>query len=53
MTSWFDKAKTTLPGEATEIISKFLARKRMQDKYITQVRQGEGQRMLPGKDLGF
>lgn len=38
MTAWHGKAKDTLPGEANEIIGKFLARKRMQDKYINQVR---------------
>lgn len=37
MSSWHAKAKETLPGEANEIIGKFLARKRMQDKYINQV----------------
>ncbi|TFJ85453.1 hypothetical protein NSK_002963 [Nannochloropsis salina CCMP1776] len=37
MSAWHEKTKATLPGEANEIISKFLARKRMQDKYINQV----------------
>lgn len=39
MTAWHGKAKDTLPAEANEIIAKFLARKRMQDKYINQVGQ--------------
>jgi hypothetical protein len=39
MAAWHEKAKGTLPGEANEIISKFLARKKMQDKYINQVRK--------------
>jgi hypothetical protein len=37
MATWYDKTKASLPGEAQEIISKCLARKRMQDKYISQV----------------
>ncbi len=37
MTAWHTKARESLPGEANEIIGKFLARKRMQDKYINQV----------------
>jgi len=46
MTAWHEKTKSSLPAEANEIISKFLARKKMQDKYINQVRkageQGDG-----------
>ncbi|GAB5032356.1 anion-transporting atpase [Nannochloropsis oceanica] len=37
MTAWHEKTKSSLPAEANEIISKFLARKKMQDKYINQV----------------
>jgi arsenite/tail-anchored protein-transporting ATPase len=36
LAEWYDANKTKLPGEAQEICSKFLARKRMQDKYIGQ-----------------
>ncbi len=39
MTAWHDKTKSSLPVEANEIISKFLARKKMQDKYINQVKE--------------
>ena len=34
---WYDGAKEGLPVEAQELISKTLARKRMQDKYIGQI----------------
>ena len=37
MSKWHEGAKSSLPSEANEIIGKFLARKRMQDKYINQV----------------
>lgn len=33
---WFDKTKASLPKEAADICGKFMARKRMQDKYIGQ-----------------
>ena len=34
---WYTGAKDLLPAEAQELISKTLARKRMQDKYIGQI----------------
>ncbi|CAM9929486.1 unnamed protein product, partial [Ectocarpus fasciculatus] len=34
---WYDGAKEGLPVEAQELISKTMARKRMQDKYIGQI----------------
>ena len=34
---WFDGAKNGLPDEAQNIISKTIARKRMQDRYISQI----------------
>jgi hypothetical protein len=35
---WYKGAKDGLPEEAQEIISKTISRKRMQDRYIQQVR---------------
>lgn len=37
MEAWYSSAKSALPAEAQELISKTLARKRMQDKYIGQI----------------
>ena len=37
MEAWYESAKGGLPSEAQELISKTLARKRMQDKYIGQI----------------
>jgi arsenite/tail-anchored protein-transporting ATPase len=36
LAEWYTANKDSLPGEAQEICSKMLARKRMQDKYIGQ-----------------
>jgi arsenite/tail-anchored protein-transporting ATPase len=36
LAEWYDGNKSKLPAEAQEICGKFLARKRMQDKYIGQ-----------------
>jgi len=52
MAAWHEKAKGTLPGEANEIISKFLARKNMQDKYINQVRRKSRKRREGGREGG-
>ena len=37
LVEWYDKAKTTLPSEAQDLIGKTIARKRMQDRYISQI----------------
>jgi arsenite-transporting ATPase len=34
---WYKDAKGTLPKEAQDLISKTIARKRMQDRYISQI----------------
>lgn len=34
---WFQSTKDTLPQQAQEVISKSIARKRMQDRYISQI----------------
>ena len=34
---WYGKLKPTLPRDAQDVISKTLARKRMQDRYIQQI----------------
>lgn len=34
---WYQGTKETLPVEAQEVISKSIARKRMQDRYISQI----------------
>ena len=34
---WYDGARESLPVEARELIEKSLARKRMQDRYISQI----------------
>ena len=34
---WFEGARSALPAEARDIISKTMARKRMQDRYIAQI----------------
>ena len=34
---WFNNTKDSLPEEAKEVISKSIARKRMQDRYISQI----------------
>ena len=36
LSEWYEGIKASLPGEAQEICSKMMARKRMQDKYIGQ-----------------
>ena len=53
MAAWHEKAKGTLPGEANEIIGKFLARKKMQDKYINQVRRKSWKRREGGRGSGW
>lgn len=37
LVEWYKTAKNTLPAEAQNLISKTIARKRMQDKYIAQI----------------
>jgi len=37
LVEWYKKTKETLPNEAQNIISKTIARKRMQDRYISQI----------------
>jgi arsenite-transporting ATPase len=37
LVDWYKTAKSTLPTEAQNLISKTIARKRMQDKYISQI----------------
>lgn len=37
LVEWYKGAKDTLPAEAQNLISKTIARKRMQDKYISQI----------------
>jgi arsenite-transporting ATPase len=37
LVEWYKKTKDSLPGEAQNIISKTIARKRMQDRYISQI----------------
>jgi arsenite/tail-anchored protein-transporting ATPase len=37
LVEWYKGAKATLPAEAQNLISKTIARKRMQDKYISQI----------------
>mmetsp|Transcript_29691 Transcript_29691/g.37287 ORF Transcript_29691/g.37287 Transcript_29691/m.37287 type:complete len:354 (+) Transcript_29691:236-1297(+) len=39
LTTWFDGEKGNLSAEAIDLISKTMARKRMQDKYINQIFQ--------------
>ncbi|CAM9291414.1 unnamed protein product [Heterosigma akashiwo] len=39
LTTWFDGEKASLSSEAQDIISKTMARKKMQDKYINQIFQ--------------
>lgn len=37
LVEWYSDAKSTLPEEAQELISKTIARKKMQDRYISQI----------------
>jgi arsenite/tail-anchored protein-transporting ATPase len=37
LVEWHDKNKAKLPGEAQDLIGKTIARKRMQDRYISQI----------------
>eukprot|EP01033_Poteriospumella_lacustris_P010125 gene10125-7221_t len=37
LVEWYGSAKDSLPGEAQNLISKTIARKRMQDRYISQI----------------
>lgn len=37
LVEWYGKVKDTLPGEAQNLIGKTIARKRMQDRYISQI----------------
>jgi arsenite-transporting ATPase len=37
LAEWYKKTKDSLPSEAQNIISKTMARKRMQDRYISQI----------------
>lgn len=37
LVEWYSTAKETLPKEAQDLIGKTIARKRMQDKYISQI----------------
>jgi len=37
LVEWYKKTKESLPQEAQNIISKTIARKRMQDRYISQI----------------
>lgn len=37
LVEWYDGVKKTLPEEAQELIGKTIARKRMQDRYISQI----------------
>jgi len=37
LVEWYSKAKKTLPQEAQDLIGKTIARKRMQDRYISQI----------------
>jgi arsenite-transporting ATPase len=37
LAEWYKKTKDSLPAEAQNIISKTMARKRMQDRYISQI----------------
>lgn len=37
LVEWYDGAKDNLPGEAQALIGKTIARKRMQDRYISQI----------------
>ena len=37
LVEWYKGAKDTLPKEAKDLISKTIARKRMQDRYISQI----------------
>jgi len=37
LVEWYKKVKDTLPGEAQDLIGKTIARKRMQDRYISQI----------------
>jgi len=37
LAEWYKKTKESLPAEAQNIISKTMARKRMQDRYISQI----------------
>jgi len=39
LNTWFETEKASLSNEASDIISKTMARKRMQDKYINQIFQ--------------
>jgi len=37
LVEWYEGCKETLPGEAQNLITKTIARKRMQDRYISQI----------------
>lgn len=37
LVEWYSKAKDALPQEAQDLIGKTIARKRMQDRYISQI----------------